>query len=212
MDTILTTNKYAVLPAQVRYDRALSPTSILLFAEIVAASNAYGICEEDNGYFASVLRISSRSVTRCLSQLIDNRHLERVRDKNGLKLHVLSKNIPLPEDTQVQIVDKAKEDITPFLEQIFHIWDKNLGVKTERVDMYEDMVRDRLLAFSREDLLLAVKNRISFVRESDWHNKEENRLHAANIEHVLGADKTVLKYLTYKQTTQSQQLRPFKKL
>jgi len=46
--------------------------------------------------------------------------------------------------------------------------------------------------------MIALKNRATFVNQSDWHKAEENRQQAVSIDHLLRSDDAVLKWLNSK--------------
>ena len=62
---------YAILPATVRYDKALKPIERLLYAEITSLCNAHGYCYATSSYFAELYEMRRESISRCIS------HLER---------------------------------------------------------------------------------------------------------------------------------------
>lgn len=62
-------NYYAILPAIVRYDNELSPQAKLIYAEINSLANALGYAFCSNAYLANVYDISTRTITRIISQL-----------------------------------------------------------------------------------------------------------------------------------------------
>lgn len=62
-------NYYAIIPADVRYDRDLSPNAKLLYGEITALSNAEGYCWATNNYFAELYDVTKRSIQGWISQL-----------------------------------------------------------------------------------------------------------------------------------------------
>jgi hypothetical protein len=63
-------NYYAVLSADVRYDKKISSSAKLLYAEITALCNKSGFCWAGNRYFSELYRVSARSIQSWLKQLI----------------------------------------------------------------------------------------------------------------------------------------------
>lgn len=62
-------NYYAIIPANVRYDKELSPNAKLLYGEITALCNERGYCWASNSYFSELYRIHNKSISRLISQL-----------------------------------------------------------------------------------------------------------------------------------------------
>jgi hypothetical protein len=62
-------NFYAIIPANVRYDKDLTPNAKLLYGEITALCNAEGFCWAGNNYFAEMYGMSVRNTSRLISQL-----------------------------------------------------------------------------------------------------------------------------------------------
>ena len=60
---------YAVIVADVRYDKTLKPNAKLLYAELTALCNQYGCCWATNEYFAGLYGLSPATVSRLISQL-----------------------------------------------------------------------------------------------------------------------------------------------
>lgn len=60
---------YAILPANVRYDKSLTPNAKLLYAEITALTNDKGYCWATNGYFAELYSVSKQSISAWISNL-----------------------------------------------------------------------------------------------------------------------------------------------
>lgn len=194
---------FAVLPAQVRYDRALTDKAILLFAEIVAATDAYGVCEEDNTHFATALQIDNRTVVRCLQQLMSAGHIQKFKEGTKRKFRIITNGFSLPDGVEIVDNEKVKyEDITPFIETIFELWDNGLrtifhkSFKTQRQEQYEGMLRNRLTTFSKEEILSSLKNRINFMYNSEWFR--ENEQMAISIESIIKDDISILKWLNSK--------------
>lgn len=66
---------WAVLPATVRYDAALSPAARLLYAEISALSNKEGYCKAGNQYFATLYDVSKKTIEVWIKQLKDRGYI-----------------------------------------------------------------------------------------------------------------------------------------
>lgn len=60
---------YAILTADVRYDKRLKPAEKILFSEITALSNIYGYCYASNSYFCDLYGVSVASVKGWIANL-----------------------------------------------------------------------------------------------------------------------------------------------
>ena len=75
-------NYYAILPANVRYDKRLSANAKLLYCEISALANVKGYCYASNNYFSELFSVDSRSVQRWLYNLKDYGYITMDFDNN----------------------------------------------------------------------------------------------------------------------------------
>lgn len=75
-------NYYAILPANVRYDKRLSANAKLLYCEISALANVKGYCYASNNYFSELFSVDSRSVQRWLYNLKDYGYITMDFDVN----------------------------------------------------------------------------------------------------------------------------------
>ena len=88
-------NYYAVIPAEVRYNKKLSPNSKLLYAEITALCNMNSKCTASTEYFCRLYEVSRVSIQKWLKILEDNGYIKRVNIyKQGSK-EILSRVITL---------------------------------------------------------------------------------------------------------------------
>jgi hypothetical protein len=62
---------YAIIPANVRYDKRLTANAKLLYGEITALCNEKGYCWASNDYFASLYEVSKQSISHWIKQLCD---------------------------------------------------------------------------------------------------------------------------------------------
>lgn len=68
---------YAIIPANVRYDKDLAPNAKLLYGEITALCNEKGYCWATNKYFAELYNVSDRTIKNWISQLADKGYIQR---------------------------------------------------------------------------------------------------------------------------------------
>lgn len=90
-------NYYAIIPADVRYSKKLTPNAKLLYAEITALCNMNGKCTASTQYFCKLYEVSRGSIQNWLKMLDDNGYIERtVIFKQGSK-EILSRYIKLKD-------------------------------------------------------------------------------------------------------------------
>ena len=79
-------NYYAVIPAEVRYSKNLTPNAKLLYAEITALSQKDGSCWASNKYFSHLYNVSTVTISRWISSLVENNFINReIIYKKGTK-------------------------------------------------------------------------------------------------------------------------------
>lgn len=68
---------YAIIPANVRYDKDLAPNAKLIYGEITALCNEKGYCWASNQYFAELYGVSVLSVKRWVNSLVTKGYVYR---------------------------------------------------------------------------------------------------------------------------------------
>jgi len=67
---------YAILTADVRYDKELSSSEKIFFAEITALSQKNGECWASNSYFSNLYGVETRTITRWVKKLQQRGYIE----------------------------------------------------------------------------------------------------------------------------------------
>jgi DNA-binding transcriptional regulator YiaG len=97
-------NYYAIIPAEVRYSKALTPNAKLLYAEITALCNMNGKCTASTEYFCRLYEVSRGAVQNWLKMLDDNGYIQRtVIYKQGTK-QIMHRFINLKDKGSVKIM------------------------------------------------------------------------------------------------------------
>ena len=66
---------YAIIPADVRYDKELTPNAKLLYGEITALCGKDGRCWAENRYFADLYGVSKTSISKWIKALSDKGYI-----------------------------------------------------------------------------------------------------------------------------------------
>lgn len=111
---------WAVIPAAVRYDRGLTQTAKLLYAEITSLAQSDGFCWASDAYFAELFDCSVPTISRALRSLRDAGHIwiEKTANAKGTERHIYCGPAPLQggliknDDT---LDDMIKNDQTPLI-------------------------------------------------------------------------------------------------
>lgn len=106
-------NYYAIIPADVRYSKKLTPNAKLLYAEITALCNMNGKCTASTDYFCKLYEVSRVSIQKWLKILEDNNHIRRVNIyKQGSK-EILTRVITLVNNpSKEKLTDNTNINIT----------------------------------------------------------------------------------------------------
>lgn len=87
-------NYYSILPANVRYDKTLSASEKLFYAEIVALTHKDGRCWASRRYFADLYGVDERTISRWTTRLAERGYIE-VRVIRNAQKAILRRNIAL---------------------------------------------------------------------------------------------------------------------
>ncbi len=74
---------YAVIPANVRYDTDIMASAKLLYGEITALCNDKGFCWATNRYFATLYKVSTRSIQSWINSLVAKGYIKVELEKKN---------------------------------------------------------------------------------------------------------------------------------
>ena len=160
-------NYFAIIPANVRYDKNLRDKAKLLYGEITALCNKEGFCWAKNEYFADLYDVTKTTVSTLIKNLIDNGYIKsKLIYKEGTK-EILNRYLsivkdPIKEnlkDNNINIIINKKEEEK---EKIIDFYNNNFGLITpfvaENIFSYlEDGLQQDLIIRAMEE---AVSNNI----------------------------------------------------
>ncbi|MDR0675632.1 MAG: helix-turn-helix domain-containing protein [Elusimicrobiota bacterium] len=107
-------NYFSIIPANVRYDKNLSASEKMLYAEITSLANKNGYCWATNQYFSEVLSVSKRTISRVLRKLEARKYIKIERKDEG----GTSRKIFLFEAMQKKVkidekMGRGRQNVTP---------------------------------------------------------------------------------------------------
>ena len=137
---------YAIIPANVRYDKNVCSSAKLLYGEITALCNQKGFCWASNSYFAELYGVSKTSVSKWIKQLIDGCYIKssieyKLNTKEVLNRYLTIISYPIEEKLNTPIEEKLKDNTTS-INTTFN--NNTLSCKQDRTDNITKEVIDRL--------------------------------------------------------------------
>ena len=104
---------YAVIPANVRYDKTLPPLARLMYAEITALSNQYGYCFATNKYFAELYEVTDRTVRNWIESLTEKGYISKsyvvIGNKKRRILSINPHAVTVPGNP-LEVIEKLEEE------------------------------------------------------------------------------------------------------
>lgn len=126
-------NYYAIIPADVRYDKELRANEKLLFGEISALTDSKGECYASNNYFANLYEVVPSAISRWIKDLEKKKYIEieYIRENKEIKQRKIKIiGIHKCEQGYSQKVKGNKEEEYKEINKesnIFELVEKNIG-------------------------------------------------------------------------------------
>lgn len=168
---------YAVIPANVRYDKSLTDGAKLLYGEITALCNQEGYCWASDTYFMNLYKVSRSTIQRWFNQLENKGYIKRViKYKNGTKEieqrytylcdNPIPKNgtTPIPKnrtDNNTSINNTFNKDIVEIVNYLNHVANKNYRHTTRKT---QALIKARLNeGFTVDDF-----KKVIDIKNAEW--------------------------------------------
>ena len=108
---------YAIIPANVRYDKRLSTYARLMFGEITALCNEKGYCWASNSYFAKLYEVTPQAISKWVKKLAECNYIEVKYKREGKR--IIQRNLSIIIDTyQPQIKGVSISDSLGYQPQV----------------------------------------------------------------------------------------------
>lgn len=134
-------NYYAIIPADVRYNKNLKDKAKLLYGEITALSNKDGYCYATNNYFAELYGVSNTTISLLIKDLIKNGYLvSEIIYKDNSK-EILHRYLRIIKGGYLR---NLKEGIKENLK------DNNININNTRINKYSSPTLEDIKEYCRE--------------------------------------------------------------
>ena len=162
---------YAILTAEVRYNKYLTPNAKLIYAEITALCNMNGKCFASNAYFSKLYGKSKTSISKWISQLVAFNYVSIAYTyKNGTKeidkRYITLVNGGVEDKLMGGIEDKLIDNTT-----INNITSNNISIKEKFINQvmffdYPKEMKEDFISYWTEG-----KNKMRFQKQGTFEIK-----------------------------------------
>lgn len=131
---------YAVIPADVRYNKKICSNAKLLYGEITALCNEKGFCWASNQYFADLYGVHKRTISKWFSQLQKENYIKIEIEKNinGYDRKVyIHENVHTP--TRKGVYPLHEKVHTPTRKELHNNTYNNTTNNTYNIDLFNEL-------------------------------------------------------------------------
>jgi hypothetical protein len=187
---------FAIIPANVRYDKRLKLLSRLLYAEITALTNEKGYCWATNKYFAELYEVSIQTISSCINQLkefgyINIEMIYKEGTKEILNRYIKIFEYPIKENLNRGIKENFKDNNTYINNTINNTYNIDSNNKNKKfikptLEEIKQFIKDKNLKVNEETFYyyyesngwkvgkVAMKNWQATLRQ--WNARENKKI------------------------------------
>lgn len=167
-------NYYAIIPANVRYDKNLSANAKLLYGEITALCNKEGKCWAKNEYFAELYGVSDRTVKTWIKQLKDLGYIETILIYKENSKEISKRYITI-QGGEKKFTTVVKESSLPSGKKIHHRGEENCPDNITSINITRENIKNKLDKSSlqkSEKFDFTLKQVIDYANTSKQYKEE----------------------------------------
>lgn len=156
---------YAIIPANVRYDKTLKANEKLLYGEITCLTQSTGKCFASNDYFANLYGTSKETISRWISNLAQQGYIKtQLIYKDGTK-QIINRYIEINQEGIDKIINSPIDE---------KVKDNNTSINTSSVDYdeYKNLWNEFATKHNKTKVakLTAVRKKQIATRLKDYSN------------------------------------------
>lgn len=156
---------YAIIPANVRYDKTLKANEKLLYGEITCLTQSTGKCFASNDYFANLYGTSKETISRWISNLAQQGYIKtQLIYKDGTK-QIINRYIEINQEGIDKIINSPIDE---------KVKDNNTSINTSSVDYdeYKNLWNEFATKHNKTKVakLTAVRKKQITTRLKDYSN------------------------------------------
>lgn len=156
---------YAIIPANVRYDKTLKANEKLLYGEITCLTQSTGKCFASNDYFANLYGTSKETISRWISNLAQQGYIKtQLIYKDGTK-QIINRYIEINQEGIDKIINSPIDE---------KVKDNNTSINTYSVDYdeYKNLWNEFAIKHNKTKVakLTAVRKKQIATRLKDYSN------------------------------------------
>lgn len=192
---------YAILPANVRYDKRLKDKAKLLYGEITSLTNEKGFCWASNSYFAELYDISKGTVSKLLAELknygyinIELIYKDNSKEVKKRIITLLSNStIPIVKNDIYPMDEKDKENNIKVLNNIIEYF--NVKNTFSKIIKLTDSRKKKLLARVKEQGEDNIIRAIDIASESEFLKGNNDSGWKMDFDWLIANDTNIIKIL-----------------
>lgn len=141
-------NYYAIIPANVRYDKRLTLLSRFLYGEITALANKHGFCFATNNYFAILYDVSKQTISKSINSLLEFEYVKieliyaaNTKEIKQRKIYIVNaiQNDTLLTKNNIPINENLKDNIINNNNTINNTFNTNTEIKISELESKKDL-------------------------------------------------------------------------